>query len=783
MVTTAMAQVASISDLSNDKVYTFKSGRSSDSQAHYLLYHTDAPDNLSSTYGSGHPMDYSDATTNFHFAVYKYDGQYYLFNIAAKKFVGNNDNNDGAIPLVEMPTNGIEIRTSNNATYNFVLSTNGTGALNCAATYNCHGVVNWTGGYYNLEDGGNIYLITEVGDLDADLKATIEERLEVGVTLSEAQAIVAGASDTRVGAYKSESVADLATALANYNENQTSDNFNFVKNELAALSENDKVTLSAGEIFTIKCLDTNRGYMVYSTVEGKGSETQVYLAGTNRAEFHAKIDDAGIYKEWAFTTIDGKNYLYNIENKKFINADGVVQFTTNPVAFNFIDINNSLYEIQFESNNRYLSFSPGWGANCVRTEPGVDDGCKFYLDKTGADVDLETVATVEASFVNGWKDAYSSTFGYVGGYPNSAKDDFNAISTYEQVKNFENTYETLAVSTSAYYRLVCVAPKTGNGGDTNYNTLTFNGSANLVTAPASNSNFNQIFQFEDAGEGKFYLKNANADGYLNKIGAASYRSTIVTQANACKIQLLSYGNAQWEINNSEGAEYHSLFAENHPTEGVPYACAGWDDGANSASAWYIIPAEEIEVTVSNVEYATLYSPVALTVPAGGVTAHTIAVDGSWAVFGEALTTIPANTGVILNGAGTHTFAITTAPAFEGTNLLAGTTIDTEIAKEEGNSYYILAKDGEEIGFYNPVLGEDETKFNNAANKAYLVVPESVAPEVACYSFRFGEGTTGIENVTTENVNVTGIYDLTGRRVEAITAPGIYVVNGKKVLVK
>lgn len=42
--------------------------------------------------------------------------------------------------------------------------------------------------------------------------------------------------------------------------------------------------------------------------------------------------------------------------------------------------------------------------------------------------------------------------------------------------------------------------------------------------------------------------------------------------------------------------------------------------------------------------------------------------------------------------------------------------------------------------------------------------------------------TGIEDVEAENA-VQGIFDLSGRAIDEITAPGIYIVNGKKVLVK
>ena len=44
-------------------------------------------------------------------------------------------------------------------------------------------------------------------------------------------------------------------------------------------------------------------------------------------------------------------------------------------------------------------------------------------------------------------------------------------------------------------------------------------------------------------------------------------------------------------------------------------------------------------------------------------------------------------------------------------------------------------------------------------------------------------TTAIEEVKAENGEVKAIYDLTGRRINEIAGPGIYIVGGKKVFVK
>lgn len=47
----------------------------------------------------------------------------------------------------------------------------------------------------------------------------------------------------------------------------------------------------------------------------------------------------------------------------------------------------------------------------------------------------------------------------------------------------------------------------------------------------------------------------------------------------------------------------------------------------------------------------------------------------------------------------------------------------------------------------------------------------------------GETVTSVENVKCENEKVKGIYDLQGRKLEQITKPGIYIINGKKTFIK
>ena len=189
----------------------------------------------------------------------------------------------------------------------------------------------------------------------------------------------------------------------------------------------------------------------------------------------------------------------------------------------------------------------------------------------------------------------------------------------------------------------------------------------------------------------------------------------------------------------------------------------------------------VALTVGEVGYATLYLGAAAQIPEG-VSAYIVTdTSNGYAKMKEVTGIIPANTGVILVAEqGEYEFAFYDKGTADVTgNLLAGT-LSHEYIDEE--AYVLSAPDGV-VGLYKAAMNQlDGTAWQNNANKAYLPASAVHNKAAAFYGFEWN-GTTGIEGVEAEVAQDGAIYDLSGRRVKAITVPGIYIVNGKKVVVK
>lgn len=178
---------------------------------------------------------------------------------------------------------------------------------------------------------------------------------------------------------------------------------------------------------------------------------------------------------------------------------------------------------------------------------------------------------------------------------------------------------------------------------------------------------------------------------------------------------------------------------------------------------------DISATVTDAGWATWVAPMDVTIPSG-VEAYAVALNGNKTSL-TALTDIPAGTPVLLKNEGTFQFPLaTTTPAAVTTALKVSD--GTGVA----NAYVLAKPAGHEVGFY---------KWTDAqalpAGKVYLVYPGTSAPDFISLD---GDATDISEKVTviSEQFATDPVYNLNGQRVAQPTK-GLYIVNGKKVIIK
>lgn len=179
-------------------------------------------------------------------------------------------------------------------------------------------------------------------------------------------------------------------------------------------------------------------------------------------------------------------------------------------------------------------------------------------------------------------------------------------------------------------------------------------------------------------------------------------------------------------------------------------------------------------TIATSGYSTLSSAYALDFAnATGLTAAFVVSEiTASAVILESVQQMPANSGVILKGTGgaAYEIPVVEAATFSGTNMLKAAVTATEVAADEA---YIL-KDGK--------FCQVENASTVPAGKAYILAAD-VPSAARSLSFAFGDETTAIDGV--ENNVVTrqaDFFNIQGQRVDK-PVKGLYIVNGKKVIVK
>ena len=460
---------------------------------------------------------------------------------------------------------------------------------------------------------------------------------------------------------------------------------------------------------------------------------------------------------------------------------------------------------QYPGSNQYMNAQSGkiafWG--------DTDQGSTMWVTERDLSGATELQALIDA--VKG-KYTEGKTVGYIVSLTdlNTAIDDAETavanktgcVEAMTALQNAQAALETIQPTEGAFYYIASAMPSTdGRSGQKMYvnndGAMQFQNAATLAN----------VFQFVPAGDNTFYLYNVERGTYLNtnKRHAAGQAEAKGTEGSV-KVAIANMGRANVvSIIPNDGAMLHA--------QATGSQVVAWNNTDNAgASAWIISEVTDItelyhELTVGEAGYATLclgYNAVIPTIEDegednNGVFVVSKLVDGKFASMKEVEGVLPANTAVIVKAtAGTYNFnyATTGELATIEANELKGTTIN----KNFTDAAYVLGIVDGEVGLYKAAynVSTDTTNdgtaeepavtyeaWKNNAFKAYLPAPAN-ANGIASYSFSFDwNGTTGIENIedTTEKNAVESIYDITGRKINSITVPGIYIINGKKTFVK
>ena len=511
-----------------------------------------------------------------------------------------------------------------------------------------------------------------------------------------------------------------------------------------------------------------RGYLAYhNDYPTKPVLADVNLSGHNGIDKHYKSTEDGVQREWYLITSDsGKKYLFSPYTGKFLTYSKDAADSGKGALY---DTNRPL-EIAVESNthtdwNRYYILTATiddvkylLSSGCGTASRGANAGYPVRWAKAEGDGGQMHDGGSPLTFVKvidfPVEDAIlAQAEAAINDYENPVEDDVN----------FEWTTSTpwTAVEHSAYYTSTVFNDNELDGVKFIEGEVTVGGARTATVT----------FTYIDGGH-KLNIRGVEVIDAMGNIVAGDYHVGIA-------------GSSE----NTTGNVYTVNVAEAGTYKVRCYAAEGGGDQFNSSHGSIVVSFAKLNVidltkTVTfAAEYSTLYLGYKVAIPAG-VEAYVLSsIESGYAILTQVVDVIPANTAVILKKTATaneYNFYYTSDDADEiELNYLEGSIVDRYV---QGDAYVLGIPEGETEPCLCPALLNkvNNTSFKNNANKAYLKVAPGAAMST---SLRFDfDGTTGVEEVETE-VAETVIYDLTGRRVNEITKSGVYIVNGRKVLVK
>lgn len=772
--------VTSLEELNNTTAYTVTAGGARGS------WYSDGTQ-INGTYEKGAAYDLND--NKLHFAFLKSEkNNYYLYSVADEKFVSKSG---GYTTYTEQPVQTIQfLNGTRGSDYPWVIAFADGSQIGLSTGYSPDVITH----YNDLADEGNCVRLEVAGTIDVTgALAIIADYENIGVYKNELSSLVSQVEGyvnnvgTNVGCYSSSNADYVNTweSIKTFNEQIDNKNVEEIKSQIEVVKEfisSFSINLPvAGKYYFIKnnnTVWTAAEYGLYANNDAPGWKA---FAGDSDLSFWwtaENTEDGGV----VFKSVSTGKYLQGSSSQS-----GVWSLNENVASITFATCGfttdgTALMNLTLSGWNMHANGhngGSGTSGNIVSWNGDATSASAWMIIEADEDKlkDIYKLTVAAAlSELEALKQNY--TFGDgLGEYSCNEElmtqiESFNIDeATYEQLLAIMQTINEFKASvainmpnTVAYYRF-----KAGNG-DT-YMLSDIYESNNKYLAMGAGTDAASIF-YLGADNSLLSYKNGC---YLSDAArsASSWTCLAIGQTGAAAHFAAGsvVGVYGFYIGDDASRAYYSGRGN--------YVDAGGSIASGTGYDWAIEAVTSLPVTITVAGYASFYAPVAVKVAEGVEAYYAVSVGDAWVKLAKIEDGIvPANTGVILKGAAAdYEFEITTTDATIEDNLLEGTAAATIVNKDNG-AYYVLGNGSNGVGLYAPVNGENDTQFINNSHKAYLHI--AGAAQGTGYRFDF-DGTTGISEVETEAGNAV-IYDLTGRRVEK-AINGIYIVNGKKVIVK
>lgn len=357
----------------------------------------------------------------------------------------------------------------------------------------------------------------------------------------------------------------------------------------------------------------------------------------------------------------------------------------------------------------------------------------------------------------------------------------NRTVTGTRVGNVDNSTEYLAASSTL---------KTLYPGDSyHYSFINYNNGSNNWNnwvLPVYNTSDTRVItvrtdNYEDMkGANTGCTSNFSWTNFPGNVNGATYDMTVSFTTD-------KIFNMSANITTVDGSTWTYSYTNDYAGSAIDLTSNDYIKVALSVSrSWIDILSEHysaLGVTVPVINWSTYASDYALnfTTPIAGLTPYMVTGHtGNAITLSEVTTTVPAGTPLLLKGTSGTSYSIPVAASsstdVSSNKLKRGT---GTVSYEAGKTRYVLSADGTTPIFKKLV---DGTPAPVTSNKAYLEFDETI--DARELTFDFNSETTAISELTNTNLtNYTNEYfNLAGQRVAQPTK-GLYIVNGKKVVVK